>query len=113
MERSRDRIPNDLLGDPDPLTYLDRKPFKDYCQMISDIIHAADHALCIGEIHRELADRKQERWTADALEMISGIEEASIQPTRYRPRNRPDIPIMLPANEPLNLIFANSFTPQI
>ena len=46
------------------------------------------------------------------LEMISGIEEASVKPTRYRPRNRPDLPLVIPANEPLDLIFANSFTPQ-
>lgn len=89
-------------------TYLDRKPFKEYCRLILGVIQAADHALSIGDIHRALGDRKNERWTADALEMINGIEEVSVKPVRYRPRNRPDIPVVAPYRDGIASLFAKA-----
>lgn len=86
-----DRVPS-AFGekDFDTPTYLDRQPFREYCDEISKLIHAADHALSIGEIHRMLGPRKRDRWTADALESlsVSSIEPVGVKPTRYRSHNR-------------------------
>ncbi len=108
--RSSDRVWTDQYERDEnyETTYLDREPFRSYCQEISDIIHAADHALSIGDIHRELGSRAEQRWTADALEMIRGIEECGVRPTRYRPRNRSHLPILNTQKELNERLFAKA-----
>lgn len=88
------------------VTYLDEKPFKQYTEKISKIISAADHALCTREIHEALGNEARREWTADALEAILNIEPVGVQPVRYRPKNRRELPLFQPQKETTSHLFA-------
>ena len=75
------KFDNDYFESP---TYLDSKAFKAYCAKVRHIIEQSETPVTVRFIHLVLRENAKPEWTADALEMITGIERVGILPTRYR-----------------------------
>lgn len=94
----REHNPQWMIPDYEPKDYTEKKEFKAYVAAIREIIAAADHPLCIREIHTALGEAKRAEWTAYALGWIRDIEAIGILPTRYKLRysaKRPVQPAVL------------------
>ena len=100
-------------------TYLDREPFKAYCELVGAVIYTAhergERPVCTADIHRALGRKAHREWTADALEAlcVSTVEEVGVLPVRYRPNLRPSAELLIihEQRELNTRLFAESYIP--
>lgn len=68
-------------------TYFDKPEFREYADLVGNIIETAKTALTIGDIKRRLGSRLNDDWLGCALEywLTDRIEKVSeISPVRYQ-----------------------------
>lgn len=70
---TKDEANYNYLLDNDEFSYLQRKPFKAYADLVEQAVHALAEPVCTRQIHEFLGDNARREWTLDALESLKTV----------------------------------------